>query len=262
MARIELRGKYAIGEHRFALVDDSDFAWLNGWSWKAKWNAGRNNIYAIRTQRVDGKSVDIRMHREVLGLKRGDLREVDHKDHFGLNNQRANLRVATRSENILNARRVALAVRCTYCGVSAQRVVSATGTSRVAYCSFECAESAQHAPHSAVSFQFCRGCSKLFTARQSDAFWCSEACRARSKYHRRLSLRQRVLLSLDEPRSPSEIAEQAEAHQTEVRRCVSSLLASGLVVVVAKQRNGHRGRFSNVYAKASVLSSEQVVELR
>jgi len=70
--RIELGGKYAVGEHRFALVDDADFAWLNAWRWKAKPNGDHNNIYAIRTQKIGRICADIRMHREVLGLPRGD----------------------------------------------------------------------------------------------------------------------------------------------------------------------------------------------
>lgn len=39
------------------------------------------------------------MHRVILGLEKGDKLEGDHKDGNGLNNQRRNLRVATRTEN-------------------------------------------------------------------------------------------------------------------------------------------------------------------
>lgn len=251
MKRIELRGKYAVGEHRWALVDDGDFAWLNQWAWKAKWNAGRNNIYAVRTSPVDGKTVDIRMHREVMGLKRGAPQEVDHRDHFGLNNQRANFRIATRSENLLNARRKLVDVNCAYCGASALRDVSAMrASSGIAYCSARCAEQAQRAPHSAVSFPFCALCSKRFTARFADAFWCSEACRARQRRSRRLSLRQRVLLAMSEPGVPADIARRAGTHESEIRRVLPELKAEGLVIAVAYQRHRH-GRPAVVYVAAA-----------
>jgi hypothetical protein len=42
------------------------------------------------------------MHRQVLGFPCGD---VDHKDRNGLNNQRHNLRLATKSQNAQNRTR-------------------------------------------------------------------------------------------------------------------------------------------------------------
>jgi bifunctional DNA-binding transcriptional regulator/antitoxin component of YhaV-PrlF toxin-antitoxin module len=42
------------------------------------------------------------MHRQILGLKKGDGLEVDHIDHNGLNCQRDNLRIATHLENSHN----------------------------------------------------------------------------------------------------------------------------------------------------------------
>lgn len=253
MARIELRGKYAVGDHRFALVDDVDFARLNRWAWKAKWNGGRNNIYVIRVERIEGKSVDIRMHREVLGLQRGDSREVDHRDHFGLNNHRSNLRVATRSENILNARRRIVLVSCLHCGESSRRDVSATVAGQVVYCSEDCNKKAQaHKVSCAVSFPFCRGCNRQFTARQADSFWCGNACRKRAARPAHPSLRQRVLLALDEPRSPREVAHHAAAHESNVRKLLPELKAAGLVRLVAVERHAH-GRPTNVYVRSSMF---------
>lgn len=43
------------------------------------------------------------MHREILGLKKGEI--GDHKDGDGLNNQRSNLRKCTHSENLRNAKK-------------------------------------------------------------------------------------------------------------------------------------------------------------
>ena len=44
------------------------------------------------------------MHRQILGLKRGDI--CDHKDGDGLNNTRKNLRKATHSQNGANRLRI------------------------------------------------------------------------------------------------------------------------------------------------------------
>lgn len=42
------------------------------------------------------------LHREILGLAAGDPRECDHVDGNGLDNRRANLRIATRAEQQCN----------------------------------------------------------------------------------------------------------------------------------------------------------------
>jgi hypothetical protein len=42
------------------------------------------------------------MHRMILGLKPGDGVHTDHWDGNGLNNQRANLRQGSRSQNMRN----------------------------------------------------------------------------------------------------------------------------------------------------------------
>lgn len=88
-----------------ALVDDEDYDYLTRWKW-CFWRGGpRRTGYAVRLECVDGKSKFIHMHRVVAerhGLKLDGL-QVDHIDRSGLNNQQANLRVATRSQNNANA---------------------------------------------------------------------------------------------------------------------------------------------------------------
>lgn len=96
---------------KVALVDDADFEHLNQWKWYAQ--KDRYTYYAVRR---DGKK-RMKMHRVVLGLKYEDKLLPDHIDRNGLNNQRDNLRIATRSQNCANRASVKNAVS-KYKGVS------------------------------------------------------------------------------------------------------------------------------------------------
>jgi hypothetical protein len=84
-----------------ALVDDSDYEWLNQWKWHAQ--KDRNTHYAARGQRhyLGKAKKTIFMHELLLDCPKGMLR--DHKDNNGLNNQRKNLRVVTPSQNACNS---------------------------------------------------------------------------------------------------------------------------------------------------------------
>lgn len=82
---------------RFALVDDEDYEVLSAFKWHVN-----SNGYALRSTRLNGVKRDIRMHRLLMGLAPDDDRLVDHIDGDPLNNQRANLRLATWSQNCRN----------------------------------------------------------------------------------------------------------------------------------------------------------------
>jgi hypothetical protein len=83
---------------KVALLDDADFGAVGGLRWYA--NRLGDNWYAYRRVRTpDGGSQIRSMHSYLTGF-----REVDHRDHNGLNNQRANLREVTRSQNLMNQR--------------------------------------------------------------------------------------------------------------------------------------------------------------
>src|SRR5688572_27064824 len=84
----------------FAKVDDSDFIWLSKWKWFAIKSG--NTFYAVRSDYSTAKQIRVWMHREIIGeVKKGLF--VDHEDQDGLNNQKENLRFATRSQNKMNA---------------------------------------------------------------------------------------------------------------------------------------------------------------
>lgn len=82
------------------MVDAADFEALSAHRWCVSVNG-----YAVR--KVPGEKGLIFMHRELLGLKKGDGRLVDHANHDPLDNRRANLRLATQAQNQRNRR-----VRC------------------------------------------------------------------------------------------------------------------------------------------------------
>jgi hypothetical protein len=86
-------------QNKVALVSDEDYERLSQWKWcTCKCIRG---IYAVRTIRLpSGKHRLEGMHRVIMNAPEG--MEVDHIDHDGLNNQRSNLRVATRSQNAAN----------------------------------------------------------------------------------------------------------------------------------------------------------------
>lgn len=79
-----------------AIVDDEDFERVSQHNWYL--NRKRNGPYAIT--KIDGETVG--MHRFILGLKKGDGLQGDHRDGDGLNNCRSNLRIATGSDNQRN----------------------------------------------------------------------------------------------------------------------------------------------------------------
>lgn len=83
-----------------ATVDDADYERLAAHRWYA--HPGSRAVYAARRALDGGRSRVVFMHRMLLDVPAGF--EVDHRDGDGLNNRRANLRLATRAQNNRNAR--------------------------------------------------------------------------------------------------------------------------------------------------------------
>ena len=90
------------------LVDDVDAHVLEGSTWALQFcKSGR--VGSVMRYAPDGRHADGRskyrlviLHRELLGLKKGDKLVVDHQDGNPLNNLRKNLRLVTKGENAKN----------------------------------------------------------------------------------------------------------------------------------------------------------------
>lgn len=84
----------ALTKGKFALVDDEDFDRLSA----HKWNS-HSGGYAVRQEGnyYKGTRKIIYMHQEVMGQK-----FIDHINHDKLDNQKKNLRVASKAQNTAN----------------------------------------------------------------------------------------------------------------------------------------------------------------
>lgn len=95
-------------------VSDCDYEELSKFQWTA--HKHKNGMcYAERTRL--GKV--IAMHRQIMSHPIGLL--VDHKDRDGLNNQRPNLRIATRGQNNANRRAALTNQTSKYLGVAFEK---------------------------------------------------------------------------------------------------------------------------------------------
>ena len=99
VAYVALTGGYE------AIIDAADVDMVSAWSWFAKaekrGDGSIRTVYAARKETIGArKQRDVPMHRVICGTPSGY--ETDHKDGNGLNNRRANLRTATKSQNMHN----------------------------------------------------------------------------------------------------------------------------------------------------------------
>lgn len=137
MKKIKLSGKHAVGIYEYALVDEQDFDMLNAWKWKATPVTTGGAKYAVRNYKQDGKHKTAYMHRVVVGNPQG--MDVDHRNHYTVDNQRDNLMVSTRSDNIKNRKPVTVAGVCRACSAPFELPNRPSGTERhTLYCSATC----------------------------------------------------------------------------------------------------------------------------
>ena len=83
---------------KYAIVDPEDYERLNKHKWYAIKSA--NTFYASRCYSFRNKRNYIQMHREII--RPPDYLLVDHINHNGLDNRKANIRLATRAQNNFN----------------------------------------------------------------------------------------------------------------------------------------------------------------
>lgn len=97
----------ALTKGQFAMVDDADYELVNSYKWCAhkhgnSFRAMRNNRWTRHGE--DWATKNTTMHRFLMKAANGT--SIDHIDRNPLNNQRANLRFCTHSQNIMNATKI------------------------------------------------------------------------------------------------------------------------------------------------------------
>jgi hypothetical protein len=86
---------------KVALVDDDDYERVQGYHWQARPIGRRTKTWYAYTHIAHEY---IFMHRFILQVA-PQTNKVDHVDHDGLNNQKANLRIVTNIQNSQNKRK-------------------------------------------------------------------------------------------------------------------------------------------------------------
>ena len=93
-------------QSKIAKIDDCDYVKVKEHTWfahKSKKKSIKDNWYAGTNIHIDGKYKTVHLHTLIMKTPKGY--DVDHIDGDGLNNQRSNLRICTRSENLRNQRK-------------------------------------------------------------------------------------------------------------------------------------------------------------
>jgi hypothetical protein len=76
-------------QNQTAIVDVSDYEYLNQWNWHAQYSKAVKGFYAVRWMEGGGT---LQMSRAILGLQYGNPTEADHRSGNTLDNRRDNLR--------------------------------------------------------------------------------------------------------------------------------------------------------------------------
>lgn len=108
---------------QFAKVSPHRYEELRKYKWQAWWSRTTKSFYAMRGEYTGTRVQHYKMHRQILGLTKGDGKIGDHWNHDTLDNRDSNLRVADKFQSARNRRRQK-SNTTGYKGVYAERVAS------------------------------------------------------------------------------------------------------------------------------------------
>ena len=110
--------RICLGEGKFTIVEPDDYYRLGNFKWFL--NGSNINFYAARHIIIGlGRTKTVLLHRELMNYPVGLL--VDHKNCDTLDNRKANLRLATRSQNQFNKRKTKSKTSSRFIGVSFEK---------------------------------------------------------------------------------------------------------------------------------------------
>jgi hypothetical protein len=106
-------------EPRYAIVDPADYERLKGYTWYVR--TGTSTFYAFRHGPTHHRSKGryIYMHQAIIHVP--EKMVADHINHDGMDNRKANLRAATRGQNVRNRKKFAKSGSSKYKGVSSKK---------------------------------------------------------------------------------------------------------------------------------------------
>lgn len=85
---------------KFALIDDEMFDRVSYFKWYAhEVISNQGTIYYAASRSVYGNRIFVLMHQLIMGMP---ISAIDHKNLNGLDNQRSNIRLATKGQNSMN----------------------------------------------------------------------------------------------------------------------------------------------------------------
>jgi len=104
-----------LGENEYTIVEPADYYTFGKHKW-IFWGNGKNT-YAIGELKIGHrKTKKAGLHRIIMRAPKGKL--VDHRNGDGLDNRRANLRLATHAQNIYNRRKTKKKTASRFIGVT------------------------------------------------------------------------------------------------------------------------------------------------